>query len=385
MTSQLVAAARDTRPVAGLTHNFYRYPARFSPLLVRAVLERYTKPGDVIVDPFMGGGTTLVEAAAMGRVAIGADLNELAVFIAKTKTRLITTHQASDLTTWASSLERRLRLGRGTPIGGLRAHMPKRLATRETWPVVKSIAMALEAVEELQSEGSRSLARCAVLRTGQWALDGRVTIPTAHEFRTKLAPTLLSMVTGALQFTQAVAAAPWPGGLVRLPECIGIPAEDLADATLITRHGSPRLILTSPPYPGVHVLYHRWQVRGRRETPAPYWIAGAADGAGPSHYTFAHRTNSTGYFRRAQTIFRSLSRLAGPDTLLVQVVGFSHPSSQLPAYLSAMQESGFDEVTDRPLGDGPDGRVWRRVPNRKWYTDNLGHAGSEVVLIHRKA
>jgi hypothetical protein len=39
-----------------------------------------------------------------------------------------------------------------------------------------------------------------------------------------------------------------------------------------------KLIVTSPPYPGVHVLYHRWHVDGRRETPAPYWIAGCNDG-----------------------------------------------------------------------------------------------------------
>ena len=37
-----------------------------------------------------------------------------------------------------------------------------------------------------------------------------------------------------------------------------------------------KLVLTSPPYPGVHVLYHRWQVQGRRETPAPFWIVTAA-------------------------------------------------------------------------------------------------------------
>jgi hypothetical protein len=36
--------------------------------------------------------------------------------------------------------------------------------------------------------------------------------------------------------------------------------------------GRPKLVLTSPPYPGLHVLYHRWQVKGRRETPAPFWV-----------------------------------------------------------------------------------------------------------------
>ncbi len=45
------------------------------------------------------------------------------------------------------------------------------------------------------------------------------------------------------------------------------------------------LILTSPPYPGVHVLYHRWNVRARRETPVLFWLANCLDGHGSVHYT----------------------------------------------------------------------------------------------------
>src|SRR5215469_303761 len=73
-------------PVIGLTHNFYRYPARFSPLFTRAVIDAFTTKSDVVFDPFMGGGTTLVEATAMGRSGIGTDLNSLAVFLAQVKT-----------------------------------------------------------------------------------------------------------------------------------------------------------------------------------------------------------------------------------------------------------------------------------------------------------
>jgi DNA modification methylase len=65
--SALIEAARDTKPVSGLTHNYYRYPARFSPRFVRAAIEAFTAPGNVVLDPFVGGGTTLVEALALGR------------------------------------------------------------------------------------------------------------------------------------------------------------------------------------------------------------------------------------------------------------------------------------------------------------------------------
>jgi len=74
--------------ITGLTHDFYRYPARFSPQFAKAVIEAFTRPGEVVLDPFMGGATTLVEAQALGRIGIGLDVNELACFIARVKTHL---------------------------------------------------------------------------------------------------------------------------------------------------------------------------------------------------------------------------------------------------------------------------------------------------------
>jgi tRNA G10 N-methylase Trm11 len=60
----LAEAARCREPVVGLTHNFYRYPARFSPQFARAAVATFTEPGDTVLDPFMGGGTSAVETLA---------------------------------------------------------------------------------------------------------------------------------------------------------------------------------------------------------------------------------------------------------------------------------------------------------------------------------
>jgi DNA methylase len=81
----LIVGARNTEPVQGLTHGFYKYPARFSPEFVRAAIETFTKPGDLILDPLVGGGTSLVEALASGREAVGVDINPLAEFVARVK------------------------------------------------------------------------------------------------------------------------------------------------------------------------------------------------------------------------------------------------------------------------------------------------------------
>jgi hypothetical protein len=53
------------------------YRACFKPQLPRFFIERLTAPGDRVYDPFMGRGTTLVEAALLGRVPCGCDINPL--------------------------------------------------------------------------------------------------------------------------------------------------------------------------------------------------------------------------------------------------------------------------------------------------------------------
>ena len=53
------------------------YRACFKPQLPRFFIERLTKPGDVVFDPFMGRGTTLLESALLQRVPAGCDANPL--------------------------------------------------------------------------------------------------------------------------------------------------------------------------------------------------------------------------------------------------------------------------------------------------------------------
>ena len=55
------------------------YRACFKPQLPRFFIQRLTQPGDAVHDPFMGRGTTLVEAAIMGRSISGTDVNPLSL------------------------------------------------------------------------------------------------------------------------------------------------------------------------------------------------------------------------------------------------------------------------------------------------------------------
>jgi len=53
------------------------YRACFKPQLPRFFVERFTRPGDWVFDPYMGRGTTLLEAAFLGRIPLGCDINPL--------------------------------------------------------------------------------------------------------------------------------------------------------------------------------------------------------------------------------------------------------------------------------------------------------------------
>ncbi|MCE2440911.1 MAG: site-specific DNA-methyltransferase [Candidatus Latescibacteria bacterium] len=53
------------------------YRACFKPQLPRFFIERLTRPGDAVYDPFLGRGTTAIEAALLGRTPIGTDVNPL--------------------------------------------------------------------------------------------------------------------------------------------------------------------------------------------------------------------------------------------------------------------------------------------------------------------
>lgn len=71
------------------THGLHAYAAKCPPQLVKYGLHYYSKPGETVLDPMAGSGTTLVEARLMGRHAVGYDIDPLARLIAKVKSRKV--------------------------------------------------------------------------------------------------------------------------------------------------------------------------------------------------------------------------------------------------------------------------------------------------------
>lgn len=386
--ARVMEAARDTSQVSGLTHSFYRYPARFSPVFVRAAIEEFTEPGDWVYDPFVGGGTTLVEAMALGRNALGIDISSLSAFVCEAKTQILSTQAEQAFKRWVDNLSNTINMHEpGFRFGEYaEAGYYRNLEGPEFWRIRKAIEQCLVSVDKLRPKNASVLARCSVLRTAQWALDSRKKLSGVGEFRDKLVAHAKELLTGALEFREQVRSQ--ESGHQPTVRILNRETKGAERSRVVRRSPNPRLIVTSPPYPGIHVLYHRWQVDGRREAPAPFWIANKLDGAGLSYYTMGDRNNPglRTYFENLQANFTSIAQMADPQTTVVQMVAFSEREWQLPEYLRVMEECGLEEIIPWDTNE-VDARLWRDVPNRKWHASQKVHSqgSKEVVLVHRKA
>jgi hypothetical protein len=364
---------------SGKTHNFYHYPARFSPEFARTIISEFSKPGELVLDPFMGGGTSITEGLTLGRFMLGVDLNALAHFVAATRTTPLSPQDEERIIAWSDSASSLLGLPNLAPVKSpVIRNLPQ--------PVRTFVAGALEMASTLPLRRQRNFARCALLRLGQWALDCRdFSAPRRRRLGRQLPSLVRSLLIGLQEFVEqcrlsGVTKSQITGHRLLLNRSVvGLYEE----ARLRPFMGRVNLVLTSPPYPRVHVLYHRWQYRGRKETPAPYWIANVPDGSGEAFYTFGSRKSSSmdKYFTTLKGAFTSIRPLLAHDALVAQLVAFSDAEIQLPCYLAALEDAGFQETflpTERS-------RLSRLVPNRKWYARlrEQSDAATEILLIHR--
>lgn len=71
-----------------LTHWIYPYKGKFHPQMIRALMNVIqVKKGDLLLDPFVGSGTSVLEAQVLGIDALGIDVSPLCVLISKVKTQ----------------------------------------------------------------------------------------------------------------------------------------------------------------------------------------------------------------------------------------------------------------------------------------------------------
>ena len=311
----------------------------------------------------------------MGRNVIGTDISELATFLARLKTARVPPRAALVLRRWAQETVPLLRYhDLVNESHQLPPAMDRNLRRPGTRAICKLIGVALSSIPNDPDGTIEIVARGAILGTAQWAIDGRQHVAKASAFRSRLEDTVPRMLD-QLEFL-------WEQGDAigaKTPYLATTDALDVASVPPLADGAVADLVVTSPPYPGIHVLYHRWQIGGGKETSVPFWIAAAGNGQGASHYTMGGRNGRT-YFERLSARMSAIRQVMRDGAFLVQVVGFSRPTSQLGLYLKTMQANGFIEATK--LGGT---RIWRDVPGRRWYAAHRrsAPAAREVVLVHQ--
>lgn len=75
------------------SHNFHPFPAKFPPQLPREFIAELTCPNEIVLDPMVGSGTTVLEAYLLGRYGIGFDIDPLALLISQVKVRCFDKYQ----------------------------------------------------------------------------------------------------------------------------------------------------------------------------------------------------------------------------------------------------------------------------------------------------
>lgn len=255
-----LAVSGDEERVQAHVHGFHSYPARLHPETAAALIRGLTQGHDTVLDPFCGSGTVVVEARALGRRALGSDLNPLGVELARLKTAGTSPAFAAAVLDAARSAADHA-LGRQKAESGPTERYGPEDRTLFAPHVLLELDGLRDGIERLTDEPVRrtlSLVLSALLtkvsqRTGDSSerdQPKRIARGFAIRFFVKKTEELSRRLT---EYQTLV-----PDGTPR-------PRLEVADARRIgfVRDASVELIVSSPPYPGVYDYYEHHRLRLR--------------------------------------------------------------------------------------------------------------------------
>lgn len=132
-------------------HGFHRWYGKLIPAIPAAAIASFTRRGDLVLDPFCGSGTVLVEARAAGRAARGHDVSPLATLLARVKSGAV------DPAVLAAAGERCLARAESDPAPDWRDDVPA-MPNREHYHpdgVARDLVRLLRAARAEEDDGAR--------------------------------------------------------------------------------------------------------------------------------------------------------------------------------------------------------------------------------------
>jgi len=258
----LLAKALEVQPESAYhgTHAFHPYPGRFHLALPRLILAETAGKSQLLLDPFMGGGSALVEGMLAGLSAIGNDLNPVSLLVARERTRPRTPEQAGKVLSEAeriAAVVEALRRERHPPrvqrphLARLAPEYPPHLFA-EMLQLIRLIDLLLagDTRETLRAVFSSLAVKYSNRRSDSSDEPKQVRFPKGAASRFLVSKTR-ELLEAQLDFGRAL---PRPRPHIRLLE---------EDARLLPSlgWGEADLVITSPPYPGVYDYHEHHRLR----------------------------------------------------------------------------------------------------------------------------
>lgn len=300
------------------TNILHPYPAKFIPPIPNHFIEQLSEPGDTIYDPFLGSGTTAVEANILGRNAIGNDVNELAVLISKVKTTPISMQQLRTLDSLLNKIYNRIFL---LHLGKKRGIAKPNIVNLDLWFkdfVINELVIIKEEIEKLTDKNLRDF--CLV------ALSGIIINVSNQDSDTRYVrvPKNINHFDTYDRFSRQ---------LNKLRKIMSASYEQLANGRSefkvadtrtegIFPENSANLAVTSPPYPNAYDyhLYHKYRLFWLGMN--PHQLRKNEIGA-HADYSKKNGPDEFDFKRDMEKCFLNTSKILKPGSYFVLVIGDS--------------------------------------------------------------
>ena len=350
------------RVVHSRIESIHPYPAKFVAELPRALLSVLPiPPGTAVLDPFCGGGTTLVECQRMGLPSVGIDLNPIACLIARVKTapRPLGLRESA-----VGVIDRARRVGDVAipPLPNL-DHWFDRPIQHELAALTESIERAPATVQDALRLALSSI----IVRVSRQESDTRYAAIEKNVTRSDV-PTLF--LRAAIRLDDVLVDRNYP-----LASADVFEADTLKfDPSRLGRRVG--MIVTSPPYPNAYEywLYHKYRM---------YWLGfdplavKAREIGARAHFFKRNHHTEDDFARQMARTFDLIREVLLPEGYVCFVIGRSRIHGRDVDNARIVQEAaeGFDLVfsTERTIS-----------ARRKSF--NLSHANikTEKILVLKR-
>ena len=388
--SQIVKSTKNKDLISGKSHTFYRYPAAFSPFFAETIIKNFTKPGETILDPFVGGGTSAVEALSLQRKFYGVDVNPLSVLISKVKTTILRQNKIIFIKKFNERIVNgkiNLKSKRKKQHLHLSHYFNTKNFSQDEVRKINQIKAGIEqyhfAITKIRDVKVRNFLTCLLLKSAKNILDNIRPCGTFKKFKIDLLSNCKKMLGDMIDFEKELEINK---SIYGSHSKIKIIKSDILKLNKINslKKGKVKLILTSPPYPGIHISYNKWQLHGRRDTKLPYWIMNSKP---PVMTKFTYKGNQSrglvNYYRYMTKVYLKLKPYCSHNCYIVKLLSFRNKAKEFRLYREAMANAGLEEIKIIKNGDG---RLWRIVPKRRWqvrYSKKKLKSNKEVLLLYR--